>query len=161
MSNNIRWDNPILNVKQVKDKGRPSTSKHERLVRKELNIQRVNSGISHWTPYSELTDDERKTFIRDSMRNRAKYYKERSRVRNMVKKKVKINRLKREGHFRVCIYCKELLSLGAFDNRNDKSLNIRTKTQHVHRRSYCYECRIKKNHEYYLNNKEKWVKHDT
>ena len=155
----IRRSNPVLNVKQVRDKGKPKLdAKLRHNIRKEIDPEYVAANIKAQRKYNENNpydslSEEQKINIRKSIKKHiAKKLTRSSRFASMYKR----YKNKHKYPTKICIDCGEEKTLNFFDNRNDKNLNIQMKNRHQQRRSYCYVCRAKRNREYYLKNKEKW-----
>ena len=177
MQDEIRLAKPLLNPKQSRDKYKSPTKARNRAREYRLRDKlKIELGFSEKPPEAprEIPYDTLPEDVKNHVRavNRKRTLKRRDQSLRYIKKNtrdVRIYQSRIAGAYRVCIYCNKELPAASFDRRKDGKNkepgrgtdyddNRRKKLGSF--RSYCYKCRSDKNREYYINNKDKWRKHN-
>ncbi len=153
----IRRQHPVLKQQQIPDVHKQTQNQRQKEkndIRKELGIYvappKVPVDPNSPNIYKNM-DDEGKTKHNKFMAQHITG--KRGKDKSFKKESVRISRMcmsELRGTFKTCTICGETKGQGAFDL-------MRTKHRKYHTyRPYCYQCRKKKNQEYYRKNKEKW-----
>lgn len=146
---------PILNIKKKKRK----IKKKVKYLSSLKELRKIDPNYPAranrpWKPLSEYTPEEYAKFKKDTSR-RILERKKRSPRFNKYKNKT-INETVYRLYLKktkICTHCNRELGVIFFDRQKD------TSHKKNYRRTYCIDCRKKKNREYYLKRKE--LKNDT